>query len=65
MIGKMIAHGVDRDEALAKMRSCLDELEIEGLTTNIPFHFRLLTNRDIVNGKMDINFIDREMGDKK
>lgn len=65
MIGKMITHGVDRDEALAKMRSCLDELEIEGLTTNIPFHFRLLTNRDIVNGKMDINFIDREMGDKK
>ena len=65
MIGKMITHGTNRDEALAKMRSALDELEIEGVTTNIPFHFDLLTNPEIVKGNMDINFIDREIGDKK
>jgi acetyl-CoA carboxylase biotin carboxylase subunit len=64
MIGKMIVHGNTREEAFAKMRSALYELEIEGTTTNIPFQFSLLNNRDVINGDIDINFVDRLIGEK-
>lgn len=64
MIGKMIVHGNTREEAFAKMRSALYELEIAGVTTNIPFQFSLLNNRDVLKGNIDINFVDRVIGDK-
>jgi acetyl-CoA carboxylase biotin carboxylase subunit len=47
MIGKLIAYGADRDEALARMSSALGETIIEGIKTNIPLHRRIISDHGI------------------
>jgi acetyl-CoA carboxylase, biotin carboxylase subunit len=51
LLGKIIVHGKDRDEAIARMRRALAETIIEGVKTTIPFHLRLLTHPAFVEGR--------------
>ncbi len=46
MIGKLIVHGKDREEAISKMKRALDEFAIDGITTNIDYHFLILDHED-------------------
>ncbi|MDA8089808.1 MAG: acetyl-CoA carboxylase biotin carboxylase subunit [Nitrospiraceae bacterium] len=59
LIAKLIAFGNNRQEAIARMRRALDEFVIEGIRTTIPFHKRVLENKDFIEGKIDTSFIDR------
>jgi acetyl-CoA carboxylase, biotin carboxylase subunit len=59
MLAKLIARGPDRDAAIAAMRRALDELIVVGVATNVPFHRRLLADRDFVAGRIDIQFLER------
>jgi len=59
MIAKLIAHGRDRPEALARMRRGLDEFVIEGIQSNIPLHRRILDNPDFQKGPVSTRFLDR------
>lgn len=59
MVGKLIVHAVDRNEALATMRRALDELEIEGIPTTIPLHRRVMRNPDFAAGRVDTTWIER------
>ncbi len=59
LIAKLIAYGSNRQEAIARMRRALDEFVIEGIKTTIPFHQRVLGNKDFIEGKIDTGFIDR------
>ena len=52
-------HGDNRAEALKKMATALDEVEIEGVKTNIPLHRKILQDHDFIAGKVDINFLTR------
>ena len=61
MIGKLIAYAPTRDIALAKMRSALTELVVDGVETNIDFQFDLLHNPDVVKGNLDTGLIGRIM----
>ncbi len=61
MIGKLIAYAPTRDLALAKMRSALTELVVDGVETNIDFQFELLQNPDVVKGNLDTGLIGRIM----
>ncbi|MCQ2459808.1 MAG: acetyl-CoA carboxylase biotin carboxylase subunit [Ruminococcus sp.] len=65
MIGKLIAHGSDRNDAINKMRWALSEFIVEGVDTNIEFQLDLIKNADFKNGKYDIGFLDRYMKSKK
>ena len=57
MILKLIVHDKDRASAIAKMRSALGELVIEGITTNLDFQYEILNNPDFQAGKIDTSFI--------
>lgn len=60
MIGKLIVHGRDRNEALCKMRRALGEFIIEGVDTNIDFQFKIINNENFIKGKFDTSFINKE-----
>ncbi|WAG57573.1 acetyl-CoA carboxylase biotin carboxylase subunit [Clostridium estertheticum] len=60
MIGKLIVHGKDRDEAICKMRRALGEFIIEGVDTNIDFQFKIVNNKDFIKGKFDTGFIGKQ-----
>jgi acetyl-CoA carboxylase, biotin carboxylase subunit len=59
LLGKLIVWGPDRPSAIARGRVALDELLIEGLTTNIPIHQALLANEAFLEGRMTTNLLDR------
>lgn len=59
MLAKLIVHGKDRDEAIAKMKSALGEFVVEGLITNIDFHFEILSQPSFVAGDYDTSFIEK------
>jgi acetyl-CoA carboxylase biotin carboxylase subunit len=51
LLGKIIVHGRDRQEAVARMRRALAETVVEGVKTTIPFHLRLLTHPAFLQGQ--------------
>lgn len=61
MIAKVIVHGRDRQEAIAKMRRALYEFVIDGIDTNIDFQGMLLSNADYVAGEFDTSFIEEKI----
>jgi acetyl-CoA carboxylase biotin carboxylase subunit len=59
MLAKVITHGRDRQEAVARMRRALDEFAIEGIKTTIPLHKRILADPDFQKGHVSTTFLDR------
>ena len=59
MIAKIIVHGRDRQEAIARMRRTLEMTVIEGIKTSIPMHLRILADPEFVAGKVSTSFMDR------
>jgi len=59
MIGKLIVHQPTREEAIACMLRCLDELRIEGIPTTVDFHKQVLRHSDFVEGWVDTKFVER------
>jgi acetyl-CoA carboxylase, biotin carboxylase subunit len=59
LIAKIIAHGHDRPEAIARMRNAIGGFIVEGVKTTIPLHKRILTDPDFVAGKFDTHFLER------
>ncbi len=60
MIAKLIVHGRDREEALAKMRLALDTFIIQGVTTTIPFLGTLMNHPKFVAGDVHTKFLEKE-----
>ncbi len=60
MIAKLIVHGEDRAQAIAKMKRALDEFDIQGVDTTIPFQRKVLENEKFVSGNFDTGFIANE-----
>jgi acetyl-CoA carboxylase biotin carboxylase subunit len=59
MIAKLIAHGRDRNEAVARMKRTLEMTVIEGIKTNIPMHLRILADPDFLAGRLSTSFMER------
>lgn len=53
MIAKLIVHGKDRETAINKMRSALGEMVIQGVKTNIDFHYSIMSEQDYINGNFE------------
>jgi len=62
LLAKVIAWGSDREEAISRMERALQELEIEGVKTNLDFHRRILANAFFRRGEINTNFLQRRMG---
>src|SRR6187431_2351766 len=65
MIAKIIVHGRDRQEAIARMRRTLEMTVIEGIKTSIPLHLKILAEPDFVAGRLGTAFMDRFLVEKK
>jgi acetyl-CoA carboxylase biotin carboxylase subunit len=63
MIAKLIVHGADRSEALAKMRLALDTFIVEGVTTTIPFLGTLMNHPNFIAGDIHTKFLEQEGAD--
>ncbi|MBC8066726.1 MAG: ATP-grasp domain-containing protein, partial [Deltaproteobacteria bacterium] len=61
MLAKLVAHGKDRPQAIARMRRALDETVIEGIRTNVPLHRWLLKQEGFVSGHYDTHFLEKHL----
>ncbi len=61
MIGKLIAHGETRESALARMRTALNEIVIEGIKCNIPLHQDILNDAAFQSGGTDIHYLEKKL----
>ena len=59
LIAKLIVHGTDREEAIARGRRALDLFVVEGIKTTIPMHRRILDDADFIRGKLSTRFMER------
>ncbi|HEY5410516.1 MAG TPA: acetyl-CoA carboxylase biotin carboxylase subunit [Caulobacteraceae bacterium] len=64
LMAKIIAHGADRAEALARLRKAIAETHIEGIKTNLVFHAEVLADPEFEAGGMDTGFLQRFFGRK-
>ncbi len=60
MLAKLIVHGKNREESIAKMKSAVAEFVIEGITTNIDFLLKILENENFKTNNYDTSFIKKE-----
>lgn len=59
MLAKLIVHADTREEAIAKMRSALGEVIIDGIETNLNYQYEILGHPDYCSGEIDIEFIEK------
>jgi acetyl-CoA carboxylase biotin carboxylase subunit len=59
MIAKIIVHGRDRQEAIARMKRVLEMTVVDGIKTSIPMHLKILADKDFVAGKLSTHFMER------
>ena len=62
MIGKLIAHGGDREAAIARMKNALAEIVIEGIKTNVPLHQEIFQHAAFQTGGTDIHYLEKRLG---
>ena len=65
MIAKIIVHGRDRQEAIARMKRTLEMSVVEGIKTSIPLHLKVLNDPDFVAGRLSTHFMERFLPVKK
>ena len=65
MIAKIIVHGRDRQEAIARMRRTLEMTVIEGIKTSIPLHLKILSDPDFIAGRFSTSFMERYLVEQK
>ena len=62
LIGKVIAYGNSRDEALARMRNALEEIVVDGIKTNVPLHRDLVRDEGFCKGGVNIHYLEKKLG---
>ena len=62
MIGKLIAHGQDRNAAVARMKTALAEIVIEGIRTNVALHQEIFQHAAFQAGGTDIHYLEKRLG---
>ena len=65
LIGKVIAYGATRDQALRRMRIALSEMVVEGIQTNIPLHQDLLLDTRVIKGGVNIHYLEQKLAQQK
>jgi len=61
LIGKVIAHGDTRAQALARMKVALSEMIVEGIETNIPLHRELVSDAKFIEGGVNIHYLEKTL----
>ena len=64
MVGKVIAYGATRDQAIRRMQIALSEMVVEGIQTNIPLHRELMVDARFIEGGTNIHYLEQKLADK-
>jgi len=64
MIGKVIAYGATREQAIRRMRIALSEMVVEGIQTNIPLHLELLHDLRFMRGGTSIHYLEQKLAEE-
>ena len=59
LVAKLICHGKDRASAISRLKRSLDEFVIEGVSSTIDLHKKILRNEDFINSKYDVNWLTK------
>ena len=62
MVGKLIAHGESREVAIARMRTALSEMVIDGIKTNIPLQMEIMKDAAFATGGANIHYLEKKLG---
>jgi acetyl-CoA carboxylase biotin carboxylase subunit len=65
MVGKVIAYGASREQAMARMRIALSEMVVEGIQTNIPLHRELLNDTNFMRGGVSIHYLEQKLAQEQ
>ncbi len=65
MIGKLIVHGADREQAICRMRVALSEMVVDGIRTNIPLQQRILADGGFGQGGQNIHYLEKQLAERK
>jgi acetyl-CoA carboxylase biotin carboxylase subunit len=65
LVAKIVVHGRDRQEAIARMRRTLEMTVIDGIKTTIPLHLKILAEPDFSAGRLGTSFMERYASDRK
>ncbi|MGY1519115.1 acetyl-CoA carboxylase biotin carboxylase subunit [Luteimonas sp. A482] len=65
MIGKLIVHGADREQAIARMRVALSEMVVDGIRTNIPLQQRIMADAGFQAGGQNIHYLEKRLAERK
>ncbi|TDF63207.1 hypothetical protein E1J61_25270 [Cupriavidus sp. L7L] len=63
LVAKLLAHGDSREQAMARMRTALSEIEISGIDTNVPLHAALMADTGFCTGGVGIHYLERRLED--
>jgi acetyl-CoA carboxylase biotin carboxylase subunit len=64
MVGKVIAYGATREQAIKRMQIALSEMVVEGILTNIPLHRELMVDARFIEGGTNIHYLEQKLADK-
>lgn len=64
MIGKLIAYGATREQAIRRMQIALSEMVVEGIQTNIPLHRELMVDARFIEGGTNIHYLEHKLNEK-
>ncbi|MFL6570637.1 MAG: acetyl-CoA carboxylase biotin carboxylase subunit [Burkholderiales bacterium] len=65
MVGKVIAYGATREQAMSRMRIALSEMVVEGIQTNIPLHRDLLNDTSFMRGGVSIHYLEQKLAQEQ
>jgi acetyl-CoA carboxylase biotin carboxylase subunit len=65
MVGKVIAYGATREQAMSRMRIALSEMVVEGILTNIPLHRELLNDSSFMRGGVSIHYLEQKLAQEQ
>jgi acetyl-CoA carboxylase biotin carboxylase subunit len=64
MVGKVIAYGANREQAIRRMQIALSEMVVEGIQTNIPLHRELMVDARFIEGGTNIHYLEQKLAEK-
>jgi acetyl-CoA carboxylase biotin carboxylase subunit len=64
MIGKLIVHGRDREQAIRRLKRCIVETVVDGVKTTLPLHDWILSEHDFISGDYDIHWLEKKLAEK-
>ena len=65
MVGKLIIHGRDRNECIARMKRAITETIVDGVKTTLPLHYWILQQDDFISGNYTIHWLEEQLRDDK